>query len=487
MSEIYTEVPAHRTHRTAEADAGSSPRRPRRVETEANGAIGFSALLLEILPEGVRPVESAGSLRHQNNVEDTRSGETGVDTPAGLQSPPNIEGPDSDLSKLDLEFRARLGRVMQRMEREHGHRVQVVEALRPQARQDFLYEQGRSRPGPVVTWTRASKHTLGLAADVLVDGTYENPEGYARLARIAQEEGLRTLGPNDPGHLELVADQSAVGGGHQGRNGVHASRGARLDSGGRTASIALVSIAEVAEVAEVARVATVAATAVRSVLARQSTSSEVLARAQEQLDGDAGGGEESRYGAESSGEAGAVATPSSLDIAGGTGPGLFADRLRLITGAGSVERAARLLEIREAAGLRNSSQVVLRLDDAEGDPIRIRVGLRGNVVDASIGLSNEAAVEKMRAELGDLVRALSRRGLDTEGLQVQLARSVAEIQELVEASTTRTPASPGADKDGGSERERPDSGPMADDSRDRGARDNRDPGSFHDQERKGRS
>src|SRR5690606_9961145 len=131
---------------------------------------------------------------------------------------------------------------------------------------------------------------------------------------------------------------------------------------GRMASIALVSVAEVAEVAEVARVAAVAATAVRSVLARQSASPEVLARAQERLDGDAGGGEESQHGAESSGEGGgAVATPSSLGVAGGTGLDPFADRLRLVSGAGAVERAARLLEIRQAAGLRNPTQVVLRL------------------------------------------------------------------------------------------------------------------------------
>src|SRR5690606_38311570 len=55
----------------------------------------------------------------------------------------------------------------------------------------------------VVTWTRSSNHTRGLAADLIVDGSYDNPLAMVRLARIAREEGLRTLGSRDPGHVEL--------------------------------------------------------------------------------------------------------------------------------------------------------------------------------------------------------------------------------------------------------------------------------------------
>ena len=40
-----------------------------------------------------------------------------------------------------------------------GIDIFVTEYHRSQARQDWLYEQGRSRPGKVVTWTRSSNHT----------------------------------------------------------------------------------------------------------------------------------------------------------------------------------------------------------------------------------------------------------------------------------------------------------------------------------------
>jgi hypothetical protein len=62
----------------------------------------------------------------------------------------------------------------------------------------------------VVTWTRDSAHTHGNAVDVVVDGSWDNPAGFARLQRIAREEGLRTLGMRDPGHLELAADSAGI-------------------------------------------------------------------------------------------------------------------------------------------------------------------------------------------------------------------------------------------------------------------------------------
>ena len=106
---------------------------------------------------------------------------------------------------LAPDFRERLMRVIDRMESEFGYKVEVTETYRSQARQDALFAQGRTEPGQVVTWTRASNHTAGRAADVVIDGSYDNPEAYQRLMRIAREEGLRTLGPRDPGHLELIA------------------------------------------------------------------------------------------------------------------------------------------------------------------------------------------------------------------------------------------------------------------------------------------
>ena len=39
-----------------------------------------------------------------------------------------------------------------------GVPIVITSTLRDQEYQDWLYEQGRSRPGPVVTWTHNSRH-----------------------------------------------------------------------------------------------------------------------------------------------------------------------------------------------------------------------------------------------------------------------------------------------------------------------------------------
>ncbi len=44
----------------------------------------------------------------------------------------------------------------------------VTETYRSQARQNYLYAQGRTRPGPIVTWTLSSHHQSRLAWDIAV-------------------------------------------------------------------------------------------------------------------------------------------------------------------------------------------------------------------------------------------------------------------------------------------------------------------------------
>lgn len=44
----------------------------------------------------------------------------------------------------------------------------ITETYRSQARQDYLYAQGRTRPGQIVTWTKKSRHTSRLAWDIAV-------------------------------------------------------------------------------------------------------------------------------------------------------------------------------------------------------------------------------------------------------------------------------------------------------------------------------
>ncbi len=107
------------------------------------------------------------------------------------------------LDTIAPELRERVERVVERMRDEFGITVDVTEGYRTQARQETLHAQGRSKPGPVVTWTRNSRHTQGRAVDVMVNGGYSDTQGFATLQRVAREEGLHTLGMRDPGHLEL--------------------------------------------------------------------------------------------------------------------------------------------------------------------------------------------------------------------------------------------------------------------------------------------
>jgi uncharacterized protein YcbK (DUF882 family) len=174
----------------------------------------------------------------------------------------DTNAPVKDVNTLDPALRDRLDRVVARME-QAGHTVTVTEAVRSQPRQDALYAQGRTAPGPVVTWTRQSRHLDGLAVDVKVDGSYNNPEAYALLGKIANEEGLSTLGAKDPGHLELHADDALASLGQMATiqdAQITVEPGASRSS--RVAQVAQVAqVARVAQVAQPAQVAQVAAVA----------------------------------------------------------------------------------------------------------------------------------------------------------------------------------------------------------------------------------
>ncbi|MEK4715321.1 M15 family metallopeptidase [Sporosarcina sp. FSL K6-5500] len=49
-----------------------------------------------------------------------------------------------------------------------GINIFITETQRSQARQNYLYEQGRTRPGNKITWTLNSNHKGGLAWDIAV-------------------------------------------------------------------------------------------------------------------------------------------------------------------------------------------------------------------------------------------------------------------------------------------------------------------------------
>lgn len=65
--------------------------------------------------------------------------------------------------------------------------IRIVEGIRTQDRQNELYEQGRTKPGKMVTWTRNSKHLTGDAIDLApVQNGIILWEDKAKFAEIKQ-------------------------------------------------------------------------------------------------------------------------------------------------------------------------------------------------------------------------------------------------------------------------------------------------------------
>lgn len=73
-----------------------------------------------------------------------------------------------------------------------GINVFVTETYRSQGRQNYLYEQGRSRSGSVVTWTRSSRHTSRLAWDIAVcpPNSLYDVATLVRAGAIARKLGI---------------------------------------------------------------------------------------------------------------------------------------------------------------------------------------------------------------------------------------------------------------------------------------------------------
>ena len=74
-----------------------------------------------------------------------------------------------------------------------GLNVLITETYRSQERQNYLYEQGRTRAGKKVTWTKNSRHTSRRAWDICrnVKGQeYSNTTFFRRCGDIARSMGI---------------------------------------------------------------------------------------------------------------------------------------------------------------------------------------------------------------------------------------------------------------------------------------------------------
>lgn len=121
-----------------------------------------------------------------------------------------VDAARRDLDLLRPDFRSNLERYLQAIEhRFPEYATGVHETYRSPERQRWLFEQGRSRPGAIVTWTLDSNHQYGIAADwhLLKDGkAIWDSQVYAKVYALVppSEYGLESLAPAEYVHLQLL-------------------------------------------------------------------------------------------------------------------------------------------------------------------------------------------------------------------------------------------------------------------------------------------
>jgi peptidoglycan L-alanyl-D-glutamate endopeptidase CwlK len=347
---------------------------------------------------------------------------------ARAKSAADVNAPVRDEAALAPEFRARIDRVVERMKNEFGHDVELVETARSQERQDHLFEQGRSRSGPVVTWTRDSAHLTGHAADVVVDGKWNNAEGYARLQQVAREEGLRTLGMRDPGHLEMPKEERSAIPGNVVAQAAAAAKAltnasansalkrpvSQVDASTANGIASAPGIARVAGVAQVAGVARVAdnASSVSQVASAHGMNTSSEARSK-----DAGNSGSAR----DDGERGRAGYEQSQMAFGARGAAMSSDTASVhrtaAAGADAFNRVMEAERVRDAAPARPVSQLTLQVDAPNGGTDEIRIGMRGNVVNTQI-VTDAQNAERLRVRTGELQDALGRHGLESDSVRI---------------------------------------------------------------------
>lgn len=413
-------------------------------------------------PDAAPKPEGTSDLDNPDGTDDSDSGAIGASDSDGdkpgdsSKSAAKATTSTTDVVRsigmLDPTLQAKLSRVMDRVRSETGHDVSVAETYRSQSRQNALYAQGRETPGSVVTWTLNSKHTQGRAVDLVLDDGTADPSAYASLQRIAQEEGLRTLGPRDPGHLELpgtgttttdsttrlsIAPADATVTGAAAGNQVSVARLAHL------ANVSNVQVAQVASVVQVAEVAQPGVTAARRPGSPTGgalpTGKPVTAPAngmyaahsqgtngQSQSDAGGQGGrgsgapwngsDQTGYGAFGGStftlRASDFSNASSTDALTNTGP----------TGA---ERAVSVISAIQDAPARPLSQLTMSVDAGNGVTDRIQVALRGDSLATQIDAADPRAANAMSARADELVRALSKGGTQVDSLQIRAATTTA--------------------------------------------------------------
>jgi hypothetical protein len=372
----------------------------------------------------------------------------------------DVRTPNRALDRLDPELQAKVERVIERMASEHGVKVEVVEGFRSGERQRFLYGQGRTRPGPVVTWTKNSLHMEGKAADLKVEGPWAQREAYALLQNVAVEEGLGTLGMKDPGHVELPGE---------GRASVRMAEGPEVSLEGVTSFRSVARPARVARVAQVARPAAVpvpGSAAPRGADAMTPGPVMLTASGPAAPDADrppeaprfegtravAAPPSDPRPSAKEGPQAVTVATaPVAAEVVTRSEPdprrrreapraegnrdvaGLVADtrpapRLgtpavaaaETVYGPDPLAQMDRVQEVRDAMSNMSTQRVSVRLDGTAGPVEKVHVDLLDQVLRGRVDVDDPALAARLRADVGQVLKSLGEKGYDARSMAVRM-------------------------------------------------------------------
>ena len=121
---------------------------------------------------------------------------------------------DVSTEVLHPTFRTALRRLVKDLE-QNEIPLFVFEAFRSPVRQAYLYSQGRTRPGKIVTYAKAwhSYHQYGLAVDMVFGGpgrwTWSEPKKgmWKRYHELAKTHDLMPLSFETP-HVQLAGTSS---------------------------------------------------------------------------------------------------------------------------------------------------------------------------------------------------------------------------------------------------------------------------------------
>lgn len=117
-----------------------------------------------------------------------------------------------DISELHLTAQSACRLFLEECKKA-GLDIFITETYRSQERQDYLYAQGRTRPGPIVTWTRNSNHKSRLAWDIACNkpSLYDTAT-LNKAGKIALDLGIGWGGTwknVDRPHFEVTANWKA--------------------------------------------------------------------------------------------------------------------------------------------------------------------------------------------------------------------------------------------------------------------------------------